>query len=130
MNTVKWTIKVKRQEKTAKGNVLIKALLSGKKREDGNYDAPIWLDVIVMTSGDKATEWEPQDLTDKWIVVEGNFTHSDWEAKGKAGKNYTIFASSIVEINNDDFITTDESDDIPFIPDGKPKAKKKSSKNY
>ena len=129
MNTVKWSMKIKRQEKTAKGNILIKALLSGKKKEDGSYDSPMWVDVVIISSGDKKTEWEPADLTDKWMTVEGNFTHSDWEAKGKSGKNFTIFASKIYE--DDDFIAVDDGEDVPpFIEDEKPKAKKKTAKNY
>lgn len=90
---VNWTLKVKEQDKKESGNIVLKCMMSGRKKEDGTYEQALWMRVVIINTGDNKTEWEPQDLTDKYITVGGNFTHSDWESNGKIGKDFTIFAT-------------------------------------
>lgn len=98
MEVVSWILKVQEQSKTAKGNVNIKAFVPGRKRPEGGYDNGLFLTVMVL---DGKCEWIPGDYEGKYIEVDGQFSHTDWEANGKHGKNFTIWASAVREYTFD-----------------------------
>ena len=79
-------MKVKRQKKTKKGTVIMDAMLSSKKK-DGGYYAPMWFSLYLG----EETEWVRADYRDLYVMVSGNFTHSDWE------KGHTRWLSWLVD---------------------------------
>lgn len=108
-------LKVKRQKKTDKGTVIMDAMLSSKKK-DGSYYSPMWISLYL---GEKS-EWVRADYRDEYVMVSGNFAHSDWEKNGKSGKNFTVFVDKLEKYEfkkddgSDDFMSVQSEEDVPF----------------
>ena len=93
MNLVKnWRLKVFEQKKTEKA-VIMNAAKSGKKKDDGTYEKSMGISIIL----NNATEWPHADLTGKNILVDGQFSHNEWEKNGRGGLDFIIFATKIQE---------------------------------
>ena len=107
-----WILKVREQKKienNGKVKVSMNTLLTGRKHDDGTYDSGMFINVVIVrpnadgSNPDNLTKWDkPDDYTGKYISVDGNFAHSDWEKDGKKGKNFTIWASEVREYTFDD----------------------------
>lgn len=87
-----FVLRVQEQKKNANGTAIMKCLSSGGKKNDGTYERGMFITVIFDPA---EIEWQHEDLTGKWIDVDGQFKHSYWEKEDRGGLNFTIFATAI-----------------------------------
>lgn len=89
-----WTLKVHGQRKSKSGMYFILSCVKqGKKKEDGNYEKGMWINVFVNDD----TDWDHMDLTGRWVDVSGSFNHGVYTKDEKEELTFSIFANRVKE---------------------------------
>ena len=96
-----WGLKCFEFRENKSGNsVTLKCALNGKKKEDGTYPKPLYLDVLCQFGSCDIPE---DDYNNSYINVDGNISISDYKTKdGNVVMRPTIFATKVRkrEFNN------------------------------
>lgn len=89
-----WGLRCYEQKMTDKA-VILKCSMSKKKKETGEYSAPVYIDVVCTFD---RCEIAQDDYAKSLINVDGQFSVGDYEDKdGNTRATMTIFATKVVK---------------------------------